>query len=262
MRTGVLTWVLGCVRDPILRPHGCGSCSGGAWGESRDPLRLGELVRRHRTAALSQEQLAERAGLSVRASAIWSAAPITLPGSKPCGCWPMPSASRTPTGQRCWRQPVLRSSQPTPQTTRTLARAAAARDAVGRSGARGGSGGRHGAPWRRPPPDPDRSRRGRQDPPRARSAQSRCGLRGRIASLTSHPSVIRSWCCPRLPTVSACAVPATAPSPTAGHLPGRATALAGTGQCRAGPGRRALPRRPSRPHPGYAFWRQVARGWR
>ena len=34
---------------------------------SRDPLRLGELVRRHRTAAtLSQEQLAERAGLSVR----------------------------------------------------------------------------------------------------------------------------------------------------------------------------------------------------
>ena len=36
--------------------------------ESRDPLRLGELVRRHRTAAtLSQEQLAERAGLSVRA---------------------------------------------------------------------------------------------------------------------------------------------------------------------------------------------------
>ena len=35
---------------------------------SRDPLRLGELVRRHRTAAmLSQEQLAERAGLSVRA---------------------------------------------------------------------------------------------------------------------------------------------------------------------------------------------------
>ena len=35
---------------------------------SRDPRRLGELVRRHRTAAtLSQEQLAERAGLSVRA---------------------------------------------------------------------------------------------------------------------------------------------------------------------------------------------------
>jgi predicted ATPase/transcriptional regulator with XRE-family HTH domain len=35
---------------------------------SRDPLPLGELVRRHRAAAtLSQEQLAERAGLSVRA---------------------------------------------------------------------------------------------------------------------------------------------------------------------------------------------------
>src|SRR5215218_4601418 len=35
---------------------------------SRDSLRLGELVRRHRAAAtLSQEQLAERAGLSVRA---------------------------------------------------------------------------------------------------------------------------------------------------------------------------------------------------
>ena len=36
--------------------------------ERRDPSRLGELVRRHRTAAaLSQEALAERAGLSVRA---------------------------------------------------------------------------------------------------------------------------------------------------------------------------------------------------
>jgi transcriptional regulator with XRE-family HTH domain len=36
--------------------------------ESRAPRRLGELVRRHRTTAtLSQEQLAERAGLSVRA---------------------------------------------------------------------------------------------------------------------------------------------------------------------------------------------------
>ena len=34
-------------------------------------------------------------------------------------------------------------------------------------------------------------------------------------SLTSRPFGIRSWCCPRLPTVSACAVPATAPSPTA-----------------------------------------------
>ena len=36
--------------------------------ERRDPSRVGELVRRHRTAAaLSQEALAERAGLSVRA---------------------------------------------------------------------------------------------------------------------------------------------------------------------------------------------------
>src|SRR4051812_6105288 len=36
--------------------------------ETRDPPRLDELVRRHRTAAaLSQEELAERAGLSVRA---------------------------------------------------------------------------------------------------------------------------------------------------------------------------------------------------
>ncbi len=35
---------------------------------TRDPPRLDELVRRHRTAAaLSQEELAERAGLSVRA---------------------------------------------------------------------------------------------------------------------------------------------------------------------------------------------------
>ena len=36
--------------------------------ERRDPSRVGELVRRHRIgAALSQEALAERAGLSVRA---------------------------------------------------------------------------------------------------------------------------------------------------------------------------------------------------
>ena len=76
---------------------------------SRDPRPLGELVRRHRAAAtLSQEQLAERAGLSVRAISDLERGAHHVPGSKPCGCWPMPSPSRTPTGQRCWRLLDLR----------------------------------------------------------------------------------------------------------------------------------------------------------
>lgn len=75
--------------------------------ETRDLPRLGELVRRHRTAvALSQEELAERAGLSVRAISDLEAC-TARPGWRPCDWLQMPLGSVSWTGPSCWLRRVL-----------------------------------------------------------------------------------------------------------------------------------------------------------
>ena len=51
--------------------------------------RFGRLLRRHRlTAGLSQEALAERAGLSARSVAALEAGRRETPVPRPSGCWP------------------------------------------------------------------------------------------------------------------------------------------------------------------------------
>ena len=69
--------------------------------ETPDLPRLGDLVRRHRTAAaLSQEELAERAGLSVRAISDLERGIRQARGWKPCACWPMRLGWQRTTGRR------------------------------------------------------------------------------------------------------------------------------------------------------------------
>ena len=59
--------------------------------ERRDPSRVGELLRQHRiAAALSQEALAERAGLSVRAIGDLERGVHQVPRLETSACWPMP----------------------------------------------------------------------------------------------------------------------------------------------------------------------------
>ena len=64
---------------------------------------FGDLLRHLRSAAaLSQEDLAERAGLSRTGSVTWSAGPGSSLGWRPCACWPMPLLSETTTVPPCW----------------------------------------------------------------------------------------------------------------------------------------------------------------
>ena len=53
---------------------------------------FGQALRRRRLAAgLSQEELAEQAGLSVRGVRALEAGHRSTPGRKRCGCWPTPA---------------------------------------------------------------------------------------------------------------------------------------------------------------------------
>ena len=75
---------------------------------SRMTATFGDLLRQLRTAAaLSQEELAERAGVSLRGISDLERGVRRAPHLRPCACWPMPSRSAPETGR-----PLLAAARP------------------------------------------------------------------------------------------------------------------------------------------------------
>ena len=200
MRTGVWTRCEDACETPWCGPIATGRVPAEPDMESRDPLPLGELVRRHRTAAmLSQEQLAERAGLSVRAiSDLVARRPSRPPARNRADAGRCPRPLERRPGSAVGGGPSCAVPSRRRRRRGSCHAAAAARDAVGWSRARGGSAGRHAAPWRCPPPDADRPRWRRQDATSARvrgEAAAAFAMRSCLVTLT--PSATRRRCCRR-----------------------------------------------------------------
>ena len=140
--------------------------------------------------------------------------------------------------------------------------AAAARDAVGRSGARGGSGGRHGAPWRcrlltlTGPAGVGKTRLALECARQA-AADFADGIAFVDLTPIRDPELVLPTIADRLGVRPARPVA----DRLRAHLAERQLLLVWTIASRSWRPRPALPHS-SRPHPGSAFWQQVARGWR